>query len=685
MESVLPEFTAFLSRLTLHEPQIPMLSNLTGTWFAPGEATNPATWARQIRSTVRFSDELDASLTNPGRVFVEVGPGGTLTASATRHPKWSEGHRAVRLMRHQVQNRGDRDTFLLALGQLWSAGIDVDWTPLRGDHQPQLVSLPGYPFERQRHWVDHNASARWVEGAAAAANGTATGPSNGDAGHAQAVANGGSPMEATLQRIWAQCLGVGSVDRNANFFELGGDSLVAISVAMAASQEGLDLTPQDLYDNQNVAGLAKALVARYTAGGLARQSPSDVLHPPLPPNVLYFLDNGLREAGRWRIPVILQLRSDVSVEDVRSVLTALSNHHDALRLQIVERAGIWEQHIGDPKEFAELDTRSLPDGIAPGTAEEREAVFGICQEQIREQDLSSAPLTATYVRGGPGGPCYLAISVHGVVGDNASRDILLTDIFTAFGQRLAGEDIALQPVSTSWAEWSQRCAALATHPAVVESRDFWLDTAAKADLRIGSEAQEPPGVADLARLSSALTVSETGEIDDARRRSQRPIEALLLAALSRTIAATVGHGEVAVDLGGQTRSVLRPDVDLRRTVGWFTSLYPVVITCAEDQGVSASQLFGRRARHAERRPALRHRVRAAALPLRTDRTVARRRPLRRHLLRLRGHCSGAAIGVVRRSSHSVRRRHREVVARGDSGLRARCGASGVSLRWCAAP
>ena len=120
-------------------------------------------------------------------------------------------------------------------------------------------------------------------------------------------------------------------------------------------------------------------------------------------------------------------------------------------------------------------------------------MFGICQEQIREQDLSSPPLTATYVRGGPGGPCYLAISVHGIVGDNASRDILLTDIFTAFGQRLAGEDIALQPVSTSWAEWSQRCAALATHPAVVESRDFWLDTAAKADLRIGSEVAGTTG------------------------------------------------------------------------------------------------------------------------------------------------------------------------------------------------
>jgi len=591
MEPVLPEFTGFLSRLTLREPQIPLLSNLTGTWLAAGEATNPATWARQIRATVRFSDELDALLADPGRVFVEVGPGGTLTASAMRHPKWSEGHRAVRLMRHHAQNRSDRDNFLLALGQLWSAGIDVDWTRLRGDHRPQLVSLPGYPFERQRHWVDHNAAAKWVKGAPAM-NGTAASPSAAAADPSQGVTNGSSAMEATLQRIWALCLGVGSIDRNANFFDLGGDSLVAISVAMAASHEGLDLTPQDLYDSPTVAGLAKALVARYATRGLARQSPGDVAHPPVPPNITHFLEHGVRELGNWRVPLILQLRPDVSVEDIRSVLTAVTNHHDALRLRIVQRAGTREQHVEEPQEFAELATQSLPDDIAPGSPQEREAVYDILKEQIREQDLSSPPLAATYVRGGPGGLCYLAISVHGIVGDDASRDILLTDIFTAFGQRLAGEGIALQPVTTPWGEWSQRCAALATHPAVVESRDFWLETATAADLRVvGSEVSEPAGVADLVRLSSSLTASETSEIDGARRRLQLPIDEILLAALSRTIAATVGDGAIAVDLGGPGRSVLRPDVDLRRTVGWFTTVYPVALRCAKGEDMSARQLL----------------------------------------------------------------------------------------------
>ena len=87
MDPVIPEFKGFLSRLTLREPQIPLLSNITGTWMSANEATNPATWARQIRATVRFSDELDVLLADPLRVLVEVGPGGTLDGIGDTSPE----------------------------------------------------------------------------------------------------------------------------------------------------------------------------------------------------------------------------------------------------------------------------------------------------------------------------------------------------------------------------------------------------------------------------------------------------------------------------------------------------------------------------------------------------------------------------------------------------------------------
>ena len=420
----------------------------------------------------------------------------------------------------------------------------------------------------------------------AATNGAAAASTGADV--AQAAKTGKSPMEATLQRIWSQCLGLPSVERNANFFELGGDSLVAISVAMTASNEGLDLTPQDLYENQTVAALAKALTARYAAGGLGRQSPADVTHPPVPPNISYFLEHGLREHDQWRVPLILQLRPDVQVDDICAVLTAVSNHHEALRLRLVKRAGTWEQVVHAPGETVDLATRSLPEDVVPGSSQERDALLSTLIEVIREQDPSS-PLIATYVRGVPSGSSYLAISVRAIATDNASRDILLTDIFTAFGQQLAGEEIALQPITTPWTEWSQRCAALAVHPAVVESRDYWLQTAAAATLKVAGEAADAPGVADLARIASALTVAETTEIDDVRRRLRVPIDEMLLAALSRTIASAVGDGTVAVDLNGEGRSVLKPDVDLRRTVGWFNTVYPIALSCAKGDG--AKQLL----------------------------------------------------------------------------------------------
>ena len=394
---------------------------------------------------------------------------------------------------------------------------------------------------------------------------------------AHAATNGKSQMEATLQRIWAQCLGVGSIDRNANFFELGGDSLIAISVAMTAANEGLDLTPQDLYENQTRGRARQGSDrpdTRRAVWRASRRTTSCI--PRFRRTSRTSSSMGCGSAGRWRIPLILRLRPDVAVEDVRAVLTALTNHHDALRLQIVQRAGTWEQHVGEPQEFTDLATRSLPDGIVPGSAQEREAVLDILNEQI----AGSGPVEPAADRHVCPWRCRADRAISrsactAMVGDNASRDILLTDIFTAFGQRLAGEEIVLQPVTTSWREWSRRCAALATHPAVVESRDLLAGDGGESDPARGQgRSSEPPGVDDLVRLSSTLTVVETTEIDDARRRLRLPIEEILLAALGRTIAATVGDGSVAVDLGGPGRSVLKPDVDLRRTVGWFTTVYP---------------------------------------------------------------------------------------------------------------
>ena len=243
----------------------------------------------------------------------------------------------------------------------------------------------------------------------------------------------------------------------------------------------------------------------------------------------------------------------------------------------------------------------------------------ILDEQIAEHQLLSAPLSATFIRGAGGGPSYLALSLHGVAGgsadDGVSRDVLLTDIFTAFNQRMSGQEISLAPVATSWREWSQRCATLATHPAVLDSRDYWLDTAGRATLSVaGPEISERPAAEDLVRLSTTLPAAETAEVDHqlmfwewvggryslwgaiglpiACLIGMDGFEELLLGALARTVADTIGEGTVTVDLGGRARSVLKPDVDLQRTVGWFTAVHPIALSASTAEHVSAGELLG---------------------------------------------------------------------------------------------
>jgi phthiocerol/phenolphthiocerol synthesis type-I polyketide synthase E len=582
MDPMAAEFGDFLSRVELRRPNTPLLSNLTGTWMSDEQVTDPAGWARQISSTIRFADELDVLLTDPDRVLVEVGPGGSLTGSALRHPKWSSGHRAVRLMRHPIQNIDDRDTFLLGLGQLWAAGVQVEWQPLTGS-TPTLVSLPGYAFARERHWVDPKPVA-WLERPSE----TAGASTNGARTHADVSTNGHSHTEAALRDIWMQCLGLNSIGRNDNFFDLGGDSLISIGIATNASNAGLDVTPQDLYANPTLATLAGHVDTKYAAGSLTKAADS-AAHPAIPPNVARFLETGVQQAGRWRIPLILRLDARVGIEEVRDVLTALTNHHDALRLELVEHAGTWEQRIAAPHEFERLSSTTLPDAESDPDGQ-RGALLDVVAELTSREDLS-APLIAGYLSG-PHGACYLALSLHEVVADTTAREILVADLLTAFTQRLAGEDIALPPTTTSWRDWSLRTASLATHPAILDTRDFWLETSSRSTLRPADPGiTEPPHADDLAKMPSTLTVDQTSELDDARRALGWSIDEMLLAALSRTVTETIGTGVLAVDLEGAGRSVLRPDVDLRRTIGRFTTVYPVALQCATAGDSTASEVL----------------------------------------------------------------------------------------------
>jgi non-ribosomal peptide synthase protein (TIGR01720 family) len=162
MEPMLAPFAEIVSRAALHAPTRRYLSNVSGDWISEAEATDPRYWVRHLRETVRFADGiaalLDSTRTAPPSVFLEVGPGQTLSALVRQHPGLSGGHLVLSSLRHPQKPQPDEQQLLLTLSQLWQAGVAVDWPQLyvgpSGVERRQRISLPTYPFERQRFWVE---------------------------------------------------------------------------------------------------------------------------------------------------------------------------------------------------------------------------------------------------------------------------------------------------------------------------------------------------------------------------------------------------------------------------------------------------------------------------------------------------------------------------------------------------
>lgn len=157
MDPILERFAARVREVRLAEPEIPFLSNLTGDWIRPEEATDPGYWVQHLRGTVRFADGIGRLLEEPHALFLEVGPGRTLRTATRWHPAKRPDQLVETSMPHPREPKFGQDVLLATLGHLWMAGVEIDWQSFRGDERRQRVPLPPYPFERRRYWIDRIA------------------------------------------------------------------------------------------------------------------------------------------------------------------------------------------------------------------------------------------------------------------------------------------------------------------------------------------------------------------------------------------------------------------------------------------------------------------------------------------------------------------------------------------------
>jgi amino acid adenylation domain-containing protein len=152
MEPAAPALTRLARGLRLAPPKIPYVSDVTGTWITPAEATDPGYWARHLCRPVRFAAGLAALWQDPARVLLEVGPGFGLSTLALQTA--GAERLAIPSLRNEHDRQPDQAFLLTALGKLWLAGVEIDWQGFHRHERRRRVRLPGYPFERSRFWIE---------------------------------------------------------------------------------------------------------------------------------------------------------------------------------------------------------------------------------------------------------------------------------------------------------------------------------------------------------------------------------------------------------------------------------------------------------------------------------------------------------------------------------------------------
>ncbi|WDY56393.1 non-ribosomal peptide synthase/polyketide synthase [Pseudomonas sp. PSKL.D1] len=384
-------------------------------------------------------------------------------------------------------------------------------------------------------------------------------------------------MEQALAGIWQDVLRLPQVGASDNFFELGGDSIISIQVVSRARQAGIRFSPKDLFEQQTIQALAR--VARLEELTQQDQGPVTGSMPLLPIQQGFF-GTAMTTRHHWNQSVVLQMRMAVDAEHLERALHALLSHHDALRLRFIEQAAGWQaEHAAPHVQAALLWQAELAD---------ENAWLPLAEQAQASLDLANGPLLRAVLATLPNGEQRLLLVIHHLVVDGVSWRILFEDLQTAYQQLAAGQPVQLPAKTSSYQQWGQRLQAHAQMPALASQFDYWLAQLQGTPINLPSH--NPQGSQHSRHVQTVRTRLDQGVtqrlLQQAPAAYRTQVNDLLLTALARTLADWTGNDSALIRLEGHGREELFDDVDLTRTVGWFTTVFPLRLTPQADLAAS---------------------------------------------------------------------------------------------------
>ncbi|HEV8580107.1 MAG TPA: amino acid adenylation domain-containing protein [Thermoanaerobaculia bacterium] len=467
VEPILDEFRQAVEKVVLQPPQMPYVSTVTGTWITAAEATDPGYWAAHLRRTVRFADAVVELLRTPRRIVLEVGPGRTLASLVRQQVAPEQAARVFASQPHPSERRSDLAAALETLGALWCVGVRPDWQAFDAGERRRRVPLPTYPFEDLRYWIEPvreggapvRLAATLGPAAAAAQAPQPAAPRHPRPGLEEPYEAPHDGLELDLAAIWQDLLGIEPIGRCDGYFELGGDSLIAIRLLARVRQElSVDVSLETFLAHPTLAGLAAAAARRES--GAAEAIPRASRDRPLP--LSYVQEDTWRNLRRP--DGVLQHNASAAYrgagplhrEVLEMSLAEIARRHEILRTTFPEAEGQPVQRIAPAVELTVplIDLSGLPEARREPEAQR------IGAEAYWERfPLETGPfLRLMAVRFGERDHGLLR-AIGRLVTDGGSLHVLLDELMAFYGGFLAGRrpELPEPPIQyADFAVWQRR-------------------------------------------------------------------------------------------------------------------------------------------------------------------------------------------------------------------------------------
>ncbi|WP_413657759.1 amino acid adenylation domain-containing protein [Paraburkholderia phenoliruptrix] len=382
-------------------------------------------------------------------------------------------------------------------------------------------------------------------------------------------------VESALLSIWSAVLGRDDLGVTENFFEAGGDSIQSLQIIARAREAGWRLTPRQIFEHPTVAALAQR-AQRLDAPGA--HAPDDGAALGLTPIQRLFFERYPHGESHWNQAVLLKVKGRLVPEALERAVAALGARHDALRLRFVQEAGAWQQ-VADAAHTSPTPQTAVVRHETLGSLADLKAA---CERIQSSLDIVQGPVWRVGHFETPDETRVL-IAIHHLSVDGVSWRVLLEELQTAYEQAERAEPIQLPAPSMPWRAWVRALHQYSQSEAVQSEASWWDDALRETQAASELPLRPPAGtrVAESGTIDWTLDASRTRDLlHNASRAYRTRVDELLLAALAQALGAWSGAAEIAVELEGHGREDVIDGADLSRTVGWFTTRFPVALPAA---------------------------------------------------------------------------------------------------------